>query len=221
MNLDVPWIANTMKLIEDTPTNLIPLKFHMIWVGNSSVPEYAIKNFLKWKKIMPHWEDRLWTNEDINLSEFSQEVIDKIHQAKSGAQKADIMRYFILEKYGGFYIDVDTIPNRKLDPLVYMGNDVILYHDNDLTWNYICNSPIGIIPHHPLLKEACNRVMNAELNTEDIHMKTGPHLWGTVVSEVPPENGKKYVILHCKFFSNYIEYDSKFGVHTYARSWIN
>lgn len=221
MNTSVPWINNTMKLVTDVLSNKIPLKFHMIWVGTKDIPEYAVRNFLNWKKMMPHWEERLWTNQDINLSEFSQEVIDKINQANSGAQKADIMRYFILEKYGGFYIDMDTIPVRTLDPLVYSGEDVILYHDNELTWNYICNSPIGITPHHPLLKEACKRVMAVELNTHDIHMYSGPHLWGTVVSEIPPENQKKYTILHCKFFSKYIEYDSKFGVHTYAASWRN
>ena len=221
MDTNVPWINNSMKLITSVPPNTIPLKFHMIWVGTKDIPEYALMNFLNWKKIMPHWEERLWTNKDININEFSQEVIDKINKANSGSQKADIMRYFIIEKYGGFYIDMDTIPLRTLDPLVYMGEDVILYHDNSLTWQYMCNSPIGAMPHHPLLKEACKRVMNAEINTADVHMTTGPLLWGTIIAETPPNNGKKYAMLNCKFFSKFLEYDQKFGIHTYAASWKN
>jgi mannosyltransferase OCH1-like enzyme len=220
MDTKIPWINNSMRLIKSCPPVTIPLKFHMIWVGDKDIPEYAIVNFLNWKKMMPHWEERLWTNKDINLNEFSQEVIDKINQAKYGAQKADIMRYYILEKYGGFYIDMDTTALRPLDPLVYIGDELILYHDNDLTWEYIINNFIGTIPHHPVLKEACRMVINTELNTEDVHMKTGPFLWGHAVSQVPPESGKKYTLLDSTFFSKFIEYDQKFGIHQYARSWL-
>lgn len=215
------WINDNIDLIESVPFNKIPLKFHMIWVGDKAIPEYVSINFLGWKKLMPNWEARLWTNKDINLDEFQQDVIEKIHQANKGAQKADIMRYYIIEKYGGFYIDTDTIAIRSLDPLVHMNYDMVLYHDNHLTWNYICNSPFGASPHHPVLKEACKRVLEAELNTTDIHMKTGPHLWGTVVSQIKPEEGKKYAILSAKFFSNFVNPPDKFGTHTYAASWVN
>lgn len=214
-------IKDNIQLIESVPMNKIPLKFHMIWVGEKEIPEYAFNNFLGWKKIMPHWEARLWTNKDINLDEFSQEVIEKIHQANKGAQKADIMRYYIIEKYGGFYIDTDTIPIRPLDPIVYMNYDLILYHDNEVTWNYICNSPFGASPHHPVLKEVCKRVLEAELNTTDIHIKTGPHLWGTIVSQINPGEGKKYGLLSYHFFSNFHNPPDKFGTHTYAASWVN
>jgi mannosyltransferase OCH1-like enzyme len=131
------------------------------------------------------------------------------------------MRYHIIEKYGGFYIDTDTIAIRSLDPIVYMGFDLVLYHDNFVTWNYICNSPFGACPHHPVLKEACIRVMNAELNTLDVNMKTGPLLWGTVISQIEPENRKKYLLLDYPLFSNFHNPPGKFGTHTYAASWVN
>lgn len=215
------WIADNLYLVENILPPPIPLKFHMIWVGDTPIPEYVSQNFLSWKRLMPHWQARLWLNNDVNTNEFSQEIIEKIHLAQKGAQKADILRYHIIEKYGGFYIDTDTIAIRSLDPIVYMGFDLVLYHDNFVSWNYICNSPFGAAPHHPVLKEACKRVMNAELNTLDVNMKTGPLLWGTVVSEIKPENGKKYLLLHYPLFSNFHNPPGKFGTHTYAASWVN
>ena len=215
------WIVDNLCLVQNISTPSIPLKFHMIWIGDTPIPEYVSQNFLSWKKLMPHWEARLWLNNDINCDEFSQEIIEKIHLAQKGAQKADILRYHIIEKYGGFYIDADTIAIRCLDPIVYMNYDLVLYHDNVVSWNYICNSPFGASPHHPVLKEACKRVMNAELNTFDVNMKTGPLLWGTVISEIKPENGKKYLLLHYPLFSNFHNPPGKFGTHTYAASWVN
>ncbi len=44
---------------------IIPKKLHMIWVGNDLAPEYVQKFFLKWKELMPEWECKLWTNNDL------------------------------------------------------------------------------------------------------------------------------------------------------------
>lgn len=220
MNLDIPWIRDTIQLVKEVPLAKIPLKFHMIWVGEIPIPTHASKNFTDWKNIMPNWEARLWTNDDINTSEFSQDVIDKINEAKKGAQKADIMRYFIIQKYGGFYIDTDTIPHRSLDPLLYMGSDLILYQDNHLTWEYIINSVFGASPNHPVLNEVCKRVLTAELNTPDVNFKTGPYLWGTVISQVPPPGRSRYVLLNFPLFSKFHNPPDKFGTHTYAASWV-
>jgi hypothetical protein len=69
------------------------------------------------------------------------------------------------------------------------------------------------------VKEACKRVLQAQLNTEDVHFKTGPGMWGIVVSEVPPSNESKYSILHYNLFSKFDSPD-KLGTHTYAASWV-
>lgn len=220
MNTSIAWIQNNVKLIKNIPIATIPMKFHMIWVGDTLVPEYAIQNFLGWAKLMPHWEPFFWKNDSLTTDNFSQEVLDKVNEAKKGAQKADILRYYIIEKYGGFYIDTDTVPIRSLDPLIYLDSNLVLYHDNDLTWEYICNSPFGAIPHHPVVKEACKRVLQAQLNTEDIHFKTGPGMWGTVISEIAPSDGTKYSILHYTLFSNFHNPPDKLGTHTYAASWV-
>ena len=169
---------------------------------------------------MPDWKVILWTNESLTEKEFDREILNKINQAHKGAQKADIMRYFIIERYGGFYVDTDTVPLRSLDPLTKLGFDLIIYHDNSITWDYCCNSPFGAVPHHPVVQKACQLCRSANINTNDIHLHTGPHLWGQAIKQTPM-NGKKIGLLNYPYFGgkDFI-FEDKFATNLYAASWM-
>lgn len=219
MDFNKQWIRENIHLIEPGDQQ-IPKNLHMIWVGDKEMPDYVIPHLNKWKNLMPDWNIRLWGNDDIRADEFPEEIIVKINESTIGAQKSDIMRYFIIEKYGGFYVDTDTIPYRSLTPLTQMGFQLIVYHDNDLTWEYVINCVFGAIPHHPVLKRACELIHYAKLNTTDVHFQTGPHLWGKAIAGTS-SCGKKYGLLYHSFFNNHDYFDGKYGSHTYARSWIN
>jgi mannosyltransferase OCH1-like enzyme len=219
MDLSKDWIREKLHLI--TPDDVkIPKNLHIIWVGDAVMPMYALQNLEQWKHFMPDWSIRLWTNADINIHEFPEDIVAKINESKIGAQKADIMRYFIIEKYGGFYMDTDTIPYRSLTPLTQLGFELVVYHDNNVTWDYICNSPFGAKPHHPIVQTACNMIRNATLNTHDPHFQTGPYLWGRAIATTPyPE--KKIAVLSSRFFDKFDYFDGKYGSHTYAASWVS
>jgi mannosyltransferase OCH1-like enzyme len=102
----------------DTKDPIIPNLLHMIWVGEKEAPDYVGKHYDQWKTLMPEWTVRLWTNADLPEGEFPAAILPRIAEAKKGAQKADIMRYFIVYKYGGVYMDADVVPHRSLDPVV-------------------------------------------------------------------------------------------------------
>jgi mannosyltransferase OCH1-like enzyme len=219
MDFSKEWISNNIHLIEPN-TSQIPRLLHLIWVGDNELPSTVKENIQKWQYYMPDWTIQLWTNKDIETRHFTEEIISKIHEAIKPAQKADIMRYFIVEKYGGFYMDTDITPHRSLTPLTQLGFDLVLYHDNDLTWEYIINCAFGAIPHHPVLKRACDMIRCATLNTDDVHFKTGPSLWGRSVASVSIP-GKKYALLSHRFFDKKPYFSGKYGTHTYAASWVN
>ena len=98
--------------------NNIPKIVHIIWVGENDSPTYFNSHILEWKVLMPDWEIRVWKNEDITIEHFPEKIIERINSCIKGAQKADIMRYFIIEKYGGVYVDSDIIPHRSFEPLL-------------------------------------------------------------------------------------------------------
>ena len=101
----------------------------MIWVGADPAPPFVGEYFQGWKTLMPEWDLRLWTNEDIHSTEFSEDYQRLIDSARQGAQKADIMRYYILWKHGGIYMDADVEPHRSLEPLLATKKRLLLCHD--------------------------------------------------------------------------------------------
>lgn len=200
----------------------IPRILHCIWVG-SAAPPSTLKTYLDtWYKLMPSWEIRLWTNADITTRNFPEKAIALINKAEKGAQKADIMRYFIIERYGGVYMDVDVIPTRSLEPLVTSFKDatIIVCHDIPLTWEYISIGFFAAAPHHPVIQTATSLCYKAELNTEDIHLKTGPFILGTAVATtgITARNEKSYLLPSNYFYRNE-EFTGRFGTHTYAKMW--
>ena len=213
-NYDIKEEQNAVKISK------IPRSLHMILVGENEEPEYANTYFLKWKELMPEWHIFLWKNEDITTEHFSPKTVDLINSANKGAQKADIMRYFIIEKYGGFYVDTDIIPCRSFDLLLneWADTSVLLCHDLDLTWAYISIGFFGAVPNHPVFIKACELIYETTINTDDIHLKTGPHLLGNAVSNTNFEKNE-VILLPTNYFYRNLDYPYRFGHHFYSKLW--
>jgi hypothetical protein len=209
--------SNDYSLQNDV--NNIPRILHLIWVGNNEQPKYVMEHLLKWKTLMPNWQIILWTNEDLIEEKFPLNFLDLLNKVNSGAQKADILRYFIVEKYGGFYIDADIIPNKSLEPIIkqHYNTSLVICHDIELTWEYIINAFFAAVPNHPVLKRACEMCLNnLVINTEDIHMHSGPRLFGECIYL----NQKSDIIcIPSILFYHNLNFDNRFGMHMYAKNW--
>ena len=204
----------------------IPKKLHMIWVGENQPPTYVEKNFNSWKSLMPGWECKLWSNDDITSDVFPVELVNS---CTIGAQKADIMRYFIIKKFGGVYVDSDVTPHRSLDTIFTDCRNIVACHDLQLTWGYIAIGFFAAVPNHHVMNEICELCYTVELNTKDVHMQTGPRLFGKVVTKYPDE----YTLLPIESFYRNVkgdqcvnglirhdDYEKRFGNHFYAATWV-
>jgi len=198
----------------------IPRLFHMVWVGPNPIPEFAVRNFETWKTLMPTptWTFRLWTNNDIHNGEFPDDILARIHESNTGVQKCDIMKYFIVEKYGGVYMDADVTPVASLEPIIQLNKQLVLCHDMEVTWGYMSVGFYAAVPHHPVLQRACKDLYTATLNTNDPHLHTGPIVMGRAFWDTPP-TGEKYALLPSRFFYHNGDFPGKFGTHEYARMW--
>jgi mannosyltransferase OCH1-like enzyme len=200
----------------------IPKLLHIIWLKEGShaiVPEYVAHHIEQWRRLMPHWKLMFWNDESLQNGQFSKHVIDAIHKAKTGAQKADILRYHVVEMFGGFYVDADVVPIMDLTGLLYLHEDLLLYHDNHVTWAYLINCFFGAKAHHPVLKLACERVLQATLNTEDVHLQTGPALWGQCVQEMSTKSETPFLVLASHFFNKHEASRQRLGIHLYKSTW--
>ena len=92
---------------------MIPKIIHQLWVGPKKPP---LKEIQTWKDMNPTWDHMFWTDQSIKEhfpnGFYNQKQYDDMPEWNG---KCDIARYEILQKFGGFFIDADSIALRPLD----------------------------------------------------------------------------------------------------------
>ncbi len=138
-------------------TYRIPPIVHQIWLGSPTPVKYKewMSTWMDWHG----WAYRLWTDEDLkDIKLYNQELFDR---AKNYGEKSDILRFEILLKYGGIYVDVDfeCINPQFFNELhhcydLYIGFEPL---EHGLLDGYgmfkLCNALMGAAPGHPILQE--------------------------------------------------------------------
>ena len=104
---------------------MIPKLLHYIWLGRAPRPLLVQKCISTWYKVFPGYQIICW-NED-NLSLDHPYLIDCNKSGKL-AFAADFLRFQILEKYGGIYLDTDMEVIKNLDDFLNL-NSFIGYED--------------------------------------------------------------------------------------------
>ena len=84
----------------------IPKIIHQLWIGDKPCPQILMNT---WKEKHPEFEYIFWNEEEIKKREFIFVNQNKIDEMVEINGKADIMRWEILEKMGGIFIDADSI----------------------------------------------------------------------------------------------------------------
>jgi mannosyltransferase OCH1-like enzyme len=144
---------------------------HQIWVGPHPIPQKSITFIDKIKELHPHYKYKLWTDNDLNSANFSN--LSYINNTPIYAQKADIMRYEILYKYGGIYLDIDFEIFKCLDPL--LTNDLVVCNEDSYIDKYMTNAFIYSIPGTTSLKNCVDNIKNCPLGGKvNVAIATGP-----------------------------------------------
>jgi mannosyltransferase OCH1-like enzyme len=93
----------------------IPKQFHQIWIGPNPPPPTAAAFRQSWLDRHPGWQMHVWTDENEPTGLCNEDIY---RQTTVLAQKADILRYEILSRFGGVYIDIDFECLRNIEPLL-------------------------------------------------------------------------------------------------------
>lgn len=139
----------------------IPKIIHQIWIGPKPLPE-IVKSFAKtWQLLNPSFAYILWTNDSIYevLSDMTIEHRELYESVDSFQAKADLLRYYILYKYGGLYVDADI---KCLDSF----EDLHHYYDfyvgitcnNSYKGELINNALIATAPGHLIMKSVIDMI---------------------------------------------------------------
>jgi len=141
---------------EDSRTRLIPRIIHQTYI-NSSIPEIwqdAQASCLELHK-KPEWEYKLWTDQsalEFIASEYP-EFLETFQSYPFPIQRADAIRYFVLDYYGGIYIDLDDGCNRSLEPLLSYPAFV-----RKTVPTGVSNDVMGAVPRHPFFQRVTHEL---------------------------------------------------------------
>jgi inositol phosphorylceramide mannosyltransferase catalytic subunit len=106
VNNDYKTISNINSFLKSNPQK-IPKIIHQVWIGPKEVPWKWINSFKEdFMKKHPGWKYYLWTDKEV----VKLNLVNKTHydNEKGYNGKADILRYELLYKFGGIYIDADS-----------------------------------------------------------------------------------------------------------------
>lgn len=146
---------NLPSKVAASPVPKIPKIIHQIWLGGKTPPGYFFSFQQKLKKLHPDWEYHLWTDDDLDA--LNLELRDLIDATPNFAERSDILRSELLDRFGGVYLDVDMDPIYALSELhhkydFYAG--VEYPHKIATTENRVW-AGISIMaskPNHPIMK---------------------------------------------------------------------
>ena len=205
----------------------IPKIFHFIWIGKNSIPESYIHYIQSWIFYHQDWTFYFWNDNNIPLI-FNQKLYDN---STVYAQKADILRYEILYKYGGIYIDCDFLCVKPIDDLIINMDGFSAYESKE----YIAIGIMGFKKKDIFLKKIIqfihyNTILN---NDKTIPIQTGPVFFTKMCNNFIINNKKiseKYTFYSPEYFYNYTYSDkinnnpilfnkNNYAFHLWGYSW--
>jgi glycosyl transferase-like sugar-binding protein len=213
--------AATERNVPARPSRLrrqrIPRVIHRIWLGPRPMPAEHVEFGETWREHHPRWEHRLWTNEDLPALGVPEEAVER---ARDASELSNVVRYHLLTRHGGVYVDTDFECLRAIDPLLG-GLEAFAAFESP---GAVACGLIGCVPDHAALRCAAELSLRA-LGVGTQVRRTGPNLLTHVlwdfpeVTLFPPELFYPYdwTELHRR----HERFDDAYAVHHWAMSWSN
>jgi hypothetical protein len=146
--------ASGIRLGSSTPTRRprwrrlrIPRTLHRVWVGAAPMPAEYEHFGETFGRHHPGWEMRTWTDGDLPGLDIDVALRER---ARTPSELSNLMRYEVLRRYGGVYVDTDVECLRPLTPLL-RGVDAFAALECP---GRVGNAVLGAVPSHPVFERA-------------------------------------------------------------------
>jgi hypothetical protein len=156
----------------------IPTTIHRVWLGGAPLPEEHEHFGRTFAAHHPRWEVRLWT--DADLSELGIGATE-VRRSRTLAELSNLVRYEVLRRHGGIYVDTDVECLRSLTPLL-RGIDALAALEVP---GRVGNAILGSVAGHPVFARAARlarRTVGTGANSPDA---TGPRFLSLILEQEP------------------------------------
>jgi len=138
---------------------LIPKTIHQIWIGPKPAPKAVMDT---WRQKHPDWECRLWNEATIDFPLQNQAQYEKMSNLGG---KADILRYEILQRHGGVYVDADLTCLKPLDASFLEHPFFAAFENEKWRPGLVANGILGVVPEHPVMEKMIERINDLDPDT--------------------------------------------------------
>jgi len=176
----------------------IPKIIHQVYEDPAGPSDILREMSETWIERHPQWEYRFWNKAAMEelVNNFSPEVSSTYKSLPFNIQRWDMIRYLILYKYGGLYIDMDYECIEPVDVLLcnsncYMGLEP---EGNTLNSNHpyiVGNAFIASVPNHKYIKMIIDEIEQkknhifSQDKTYQVLESTGPLMTTRVYNNYP------------------------------------
>jgi hypothetical protein len=140
-------------------TSKIPKILHQIWIGEKNPPINLMET---WRQKHPEFEYILWNEHEIVHRGLELSCLREINIMNEINGKADIIRWEILYKYGGYFVDADSICIEPFDSFFENQTAFATYENEIVRKGLIATGTMGFIPNHPLCRDIIEWIKTPE-----------------------------------------------------------
>ncbi len=163
---------------------MIPKKIHYVWVGGKDMPKMAQTCLQSWKKKLPDFEIIRW---DETNSPMTAPYVQHMYQAKKWAFVSDYIRFWVLAKEGGVYLDTDSLVLKHFGPELTDSTEFDTFFSK-MQDGYIGCGVIGAKANDPFIK-----AILADYETTDPNMfETCPQVVTRMYNVLKPSHVKLF-----------------------------
>ena len=208
----------------------IPKIIYSTWISDKPLPDKFNKYIESWKLLLPDYEIRMITLENIPRNRFTDEFI----RNKKFAVAAQYARAQRLYETGGIYFDIDVEVIKNFDEL--LDNEMFAGIESKADNNFINNAVLGAVKGHSFMLDYMDELDKVDLYKKDIEVSTGPLMVTGLMKQRGwiPENKNiqlngiqifcsEYFYPYCpdeQFKPNCIKQNT-YAVHHWAATWKN
>eukprot|EP00978_Attheya_sp_CCMP212_P020504 scaffold58792_cov56-Attheya_sp.AAC.1 len=200
------WTSNDIEAynVPSRNSTTIPSRLHFVWISvglrtgrpQPPMPDSVQNRIEDWKKLHHNWDVIVWDNQLVR--EHFPDLAKLAALVPRAAWAADLIRYAVLERLGGIYLDTDIEPIHSLDPLLQLGaftvcesppNRIIQGNAGNMIMSqsrcgHACNAVIGAVPAHLALRKALtDSVINTQKRLTSVSFL--PKDYNTAISGPP------------------------------------
>lgn len=223
-----------------------PLNLHFVWIKPHLEKENGDENEQRARAVAAKWggltHTRLyfWTRAEV-MRDFP-ELVDTLTQLSIAAWISDLLRYHVVNRYGGLYLDTDVYFLK--DPAPILERNQYVFTVCQTPWNApgtpadtecesVINAIIAATPGHPALicaiEEGLNNTRralqaNGGLTPRYDSANTGPVMWTRCAKQNQLPLLPSWTFLPCPccegcIWEQYVNVQDAYGMHQWIHSW--